>query len=53
MLTYYEARRLASPRRGRRQSEIYIASVQGRRLRVYIEVDSDPLFVTTVAWEDR
>jgi hypothetical protein len=32
---------------------MFIATVRGRRLRVYVEIGSEPIYVTTVAWEDH
>jgi hypothetical protein len=32
-------------------SQIYVGKVNGRDLRVYVEPASNPVYVTTVAWE--
>jgi len=52
VLANLDTRRPAQLIRGRPASEIFIAIVRGRRLRVYAEEDSNPLYITTVAWED-
>jgi hypothetical protein len=53
VLANYDTRRRAQLIRGRPAAEIFIATVRGRRLRVYAEEDTDPIYVTTVAWEDH
>ena len=45
------AARLA-PRQGAKPAVIYIGEWGDRNLRVYVERDSDPPRVTTVAWEE-
>jgi hypothetical protein len=52
VLSNYDSRRQAQLIRGKPASEIFIATVRGRRLRVYAEEESDPVYITTVAWED-
>ena len=38
---------------GRPPTVLYVATLDSRRLRVYVEMDSDALTIATVAWEDR
>ena len=52
VLQNYHTARPAGPRRGSRPAIVYIGTWNGRNLRVYVERDSDPPFVKTVAWED-
>ena len=40
-------------RNSRFRSRIYVGTVDGRDLKVYIRDDSDPPYVTTVAWKDE
>ena len=40
-------------RNSRFRSRIYVGTVDGRDLKVYIREDSDPQYVTTVAWKDE
>ena len=35
------------------RSMIYMGTVQGRELKVYIRDGSSPVYVTTVAWKDE
>jgi hypothetical protein len=51
VLQNYHSSRPAGPRRGSKPAVIYIGEWQGRDLRVYVERDSSPPFVKTVAWE--
>jgi hypothetical protein len=53
VLTNFDERRPARPLPRRLPSEFLVASVRGRRLRVYVEIGSEPMYVTTVAWEDH
>jgi hypothetical protein len=34
------------------RSVVYVATVDGRELKVYVRLGSEPPFVTTVAWRD-
>ena len=52
VLENYHTARPAGPRGGSKPAIIYIGTWQGRNLRVYVERDSNPPFVKTVAWED-
>lgn len=51
VLLNYTVSRPAGPRRGARPAIIYIGEYEGRALRVYVERDSNPPIVKTVAWE--
>lgn len=51
VVRYPEERRSAQPLRRTKPAEIYIATYQGRRLKVYVEIGSEPLKVKTAAWE--
>jgi hypothetical protein len=53
VLANYDARHPARRVPGRPPSEFFVAQVRGNRLRVYVEVGSEPMMVTTVAWEER
>ncbi|MBI5949925.1 MAG: DUF4258 domain-containing protein [Chloroflexi bacterium] len=51
VLANYDTRRPAQPRVNAAPAEIYIGTYRGRRLRVYVEIDTDPPRVKTAAWE--
>jgi hypothetical protein len=51
VLANYDTARPAPYRQGATRTIIYIGDWQGRRLKVYVEEDSSPLKVKTVAWE--
>ena len=52
VLQHYHTSRPAGPRQGAKPVVIYIGEWGDRNLRVYVERDSDPPRVTTVAWEE-
>ena len=52
VLEHFDARRAARTIPARQPSEYLVATVRGN-LRVYMEVGSEPMMVTTVAWEER
>lgn len=52
VLSAYHTSRPAGPRSGSKEAVVYVGDWQGRTLRVYVERDSDPMLVKTVAWED-
>lgn len=54
VLANYDSARLARqlPHLGFR-SEIFVASVRSRRLRVYVMQGTNPPYIMTVAWEKR
>jgi Domain of unknown function (DUF4258) len=52
VLGHYDTRHPAVPRVNAKPAEIYSGLYEGRRLRVYIEIGSDPPRVKTVAWVD-
>ena len=52
VLEYYHTSFPAGPRRGAEPAVVYIGTWEGRDLRVYVERDSDPPRVKTVAWEE-
>ena len=41
----------APPKRGR-PANVYFGVYEGRRLKVYVEIGSDPLKVKSAVWED-
>lgn len=51
VLKNYHTSRPAPRREGALSAVIYIGEYEGRSLKVYVERDSDPPKVTTVAWE--
>ncbi|MBI5283722.1 MAG: DUF4258 domain-containing protein [Chloroflexi bacterium] len=52
VLRNYDTRRPSPPyRNGEKPSEIFIGDCDGRRLKVYVERDSDPPFIKTAVWE--
>jgi hypothetical protein len=51
VLANYDTSRPAPYRPGATRTIIYIGDWQGRRLKVYVEEDSSPLRIKTVAWE--
>ena len=54
VLDNYDTRRLARQLPHQPfQSEIFIAEVRGRRLRLYVMQGSNPPYIMTVAWEKR
>lgn len=53
VLEHFDARRAARIIPARQPSEYFVATVRGNRLRVYVEEGSEPMMVTTVAWEER
>jgi hypothetical protein len=49
----YDTTYPAQPLPGRKfRSTVYVATVDDRRLRVYVEQGRSPTYVRTVAWED-
>ena len=52
VLKNYDVRRPAQPLPRTKPAEILIGTYEGRRLRVYVEIGSEPLKVKTAAWED-
>jgi hypothetical protein len=52
VLVHYDERRPAQPRVNAKPAEIFSGAYQGRRLKVYVEIDSDPPYIKTVAWND-
>lgn len=52
VLVHYHTHRPAQPRVNNRPSDIYIGDFEGKRLKIYVERDSDPLLIKTVAWAD-
>lgn len=52
VLQHYHTSRPAGPRQGAKPAVIYIGEWEDRDLRVYVERDSNPPKVTTVAWEE-
>ena len=50
VLDHFHTRRPALPRVNARPAEIYIGIVDGRDLKVYVEIGSRPPYVKTVAW---
>lgn len=52
VLENYDTRHPARPLTGAKPAEILSAVYEGRRLRVYIERDTHPPKVKTVAWMD-
>ena len=50
VLAHYHTRRPAEPRVNARAAGIYIGTYQGRDLKVYVEIGTNPPFVKTVAW---
>ncbi|MCC6960971.1 MAG: DUF4258 domain-containing protein [Dehalococcoidia bacterium] len=53
VLSHYDTHRPAQPRTGARPAEIYIGTYDGRRLKVHVEIESDPPKVKTAAWADE
>ena len=53
VLDNFDERRPARVIPGRLPSEFFVATVRGSRMRVYAEIGSEPIMVTTVAWEER
>ena len=52
VLENYHTSRPAGSRPGSKPSVIYVGDWEGRNLRIYVERDSDPPKIKTVAWED-
>lgn len=52
VLANYDTHYPATPRVQVKPAEIYMATVDGRRLRIYVEIGTDPPKVKTVAWAD-
>jgi hypothetical protein len=52
VLMHYDRHEAAAFRQQASPSEYFVGTVRGRRLRVYVAKDSNPLFVKTAAWED-
>lgn len=50
VMEHHHSRFPARPLANARPSEILVGDFQGRQLRVYVEIDSDPPLVKTVAW---
>jgi hypothetical protein len=51
VLANYDTSHPAPYRQGATRTIIYIGDWQGRRLKVYVEEDSSPPKIKTVAWE--
>ena len=51
-LGHYDDRRDAKPLPKTKPAEIYFGEYNGRRLKVYVEIGTDPLKVKTTTWED-
>ena len=51
VLEHFDTRLPAGPPRGSKPAVIYKGEWGGRRLRVYVQRDSNPPLVLTVAWE--
>jgi hypothetical protein len=51
VLANYDTSHPAPYRQGATRTIIYIGDWQGRRLKVYVEEDSSPTKIKTVAWE--
>jgi len=52
VLQHHHTQRDARPLAKRKPAEIYIGEYQGRRLKVYVEKDTQPPKVKTAVWED-
>ena len=53
VLANYDTRVPARPLPRTKPAEVYTGSFEGRRLRVYVEIGTDPPRVKTAAWEDE
>ena len=49
---YHTSYRAAPARRGPSTTMIYVATVDGRELKVYVEDGKVPVLVKTMAWKD-
>lgn len=50
VLQHYDTHMPAQPRVKAKPAEIFIGSYRNRRLKVYVEIGTDPPKVKTVAW---
>lgn len=50
ILSNFDIRRPAQPRLNAKPAEIFIGLFRGRRLKVYVEIGTEPPKVKTVAW---